>query len=168
MLTDLFLRSCTSLTFISAPIPLSLLTQFFKDTLDKVLPFADFVFGNETEAEACAGANGMAGASVEAVALKIASLPKASGTRARIVVLTQGPKATIVAEGGSVRSIAVAPVDKVVDTNGAGDAFVGGFLALIAEGASVDAAVRAGHWAAAHVIQRSGCTFDKSVKYERS
>ena len=79
-----------------------------------------------------------------------------------------GTVVSMTPEGGSVRSIAVAPVDKVVDTNGAGDAFVGGFLALIAEGASVDAAVRAGHWAAAHVIQRSGCTFDKSVKYERS
>jgi adenosine kinase len=64
-----------------------------------------------------------------------------------------------------VRHIEVAPVDKIVDVNGAGDAFVGGFLAVIARGGSVDAAVRAGQWAAAHVIQRSGCTFDASVKY---
>ena len=139
--------------------------QFFKETLDKVLPFADFVFGNESEAEAFASTNGMPGASIDAVALAIAALPKANAARARVAIITQGPKATVVAEGGVVRHIEVAPVDKIVDVNGAGDAFVGGFLAVIARGGSVDAAVRAGQWAAAHVIQRSGCTFDASVKY---
>ena len=139
--------------------------QFFKETLDKVLPFADFVFGNESEAEAFATTNGMPGASIDEVALKIASLPKANAARARIAVITQGPKATVVAENGAVRHIEVAPVAKIVDVNGAGDAFVGGFLAIIAKGGSVDAAVAAGQWAAAHVIQRSGCTFDASVKY---
>lgn len=139
--------------------------QFFKETLDKVLPFADFVFGNELEAEAFAGANGMAGASNEAVALKIASLPKASGARARVAVITQGAKPTIVAENGAVRHFEVPPVAKIVDVNGAGDAFVGGFIAIIAAGGGIDAAVKAGTWAAAHVIGRSGATFDASVKY---
>ena len=139
--------------------------QFFKDTLEKVLPFADFVFGNESEAEAFASTNGMPGASIDEVALKIASLPKANAARARVAIITQGPKATVVAEGGAVRHIEVAPVEKIVDVNGAGDAFVGGFLAVIAKGGNVDAAVKAGQWAAAHVIQRSGCTFDASVKY---
>ena len=82
-----------------------------------------------------------------------------------VAIITQGPKATVVAENGAVRHIEVAPVDKIVDVNGAGDAFVGGFLAIIAKGGSVDEAVKAGQWAAAHVIQRSGCTFDASVKY---
>ena len=103
----------------------------------------------------------MPGASIDEVALKIASLPKASAAH-RVVVITQGPKPTVIAELGSIRHIDVAPVEKIVDTNGAGDAFVGGFLALIAKGASV----KAGQWAAAHVIQRSGCTFDMGLKYE--
>jgi sugar/nucleoside kinase (ribokinase family) len=64
-----------------------------------------------------------------------------------------------------VRHIEVAPVDKIVDVNGGGGGFGGGYLAEIARGGSVDAAGRAGQWAAAHVIQRSGCTFDASVKY---
>ncbi len=52
-----------------------------------------------------------------------------------------------------------------MDTNGAGDAFVGGFLAYLAKGASIDAAVRAGHWAAGHVLGKSGCVFDPAAKY---
>ena len=130
-----------------------------------MLPFADFVFGNESEAEAFASTNGMPGASIDAVALAIAALPKANAARARVAIITQGPKATVVAEGGVVRHIEVAPVDKIVDVNGAGDAFVGGFLAYIAKGASVDEAVKAGQWAAGHVIQHSGCTFDRSDVY---
>ena len=138
--------------------------QFFKETLDKVLPFADFVFGNESEAEAFASTNGMPGASIDAVALAIAALPKANAARARVAIITQGPKATVVAEGGVVRHIEVAPVDKIVDVNGAGDAFVGGFLAATAAGKDVETACRVGNWAAGEVIQFSGCTFDKARK----
>ena len=49
--------------------------------------------------------------------------------------------------------------DKLVDTNGAGDAFVGGFLSQLVVGKSVDEGGRAGHYAAWVVVQRSGCTF---------
>lgn len=43
------------------------LCSVFKDAMHKVLPFTDFVFGNESEAEAFAEANGFAGASVRAM-----------------------------------------------------------------------------------------------------
>lgn len=46
-----------------------------------------------------------------------------------------------------------------MDTNGAGDAFVGGFLSQLVVGKSVAEGVRAGHYAASVVVQRSGCTF---------
>ncbi len=130
-----------------------------------MLSYADFVFGNELEAAAFAEANDMAGASMEAVALKISSLPKASGTRGRVAIITQGAKPTIIAENGVTRSIDVDPVPEIVDVNGAGDAFVGGFLAYLSKGASIDTAVKAGQWAAGHVIQHSGCTFDLAAKY---
>ena len=48
------------------------------------------------------------------------------------------------------------PKEKLVDTNGAGDAFVGGFLAKIVLGQSLEEAVKAGNYAASAVIQRSG------------
>lgn len=148
---------------LSAPF----LCQFFKTQMAGVLPYCDFVFGNESEAAAYAEANGFAGATIEETALRIAALPKASGTRARVVVFTQGSSATVVAQDGATRSIPVPAVERtaIVDTNGAGDAFVGGFLAFLAKGASVDACVHAGHFAAGHIISQSGCKFDRTIKY---
>jgi adenosine kinase len=53
-----------------------------------------------------------------------------------------------------------------VDTNGAGDAFVGGFLAQHVQGAPLDQAVRCGIWAATHIIQRSGCTLPEVMDFK--
>ena len=144
--------------------PPSLPLQFFKDRLAGQLHYADFVFCNESEAAAWGAANGLGdAATVEAVALAIAALPKANAARARTVIVTQGAKETVIAEGGKTHSIPVEPVASIVDVNGAGDAFVGGFLAALAKDAPVDTAVRVGTWAAAHIIQRSGCSFDRAA-----
>lgn len=51
------------------------------------------------------------------------------------------------------------PKEKLVDTNGAGDAFVGGFLSQLVAGKDIHECCRAGNFAAHIVIQRSGCTF---------
>ena len=53
----------------------------------------------------------------------------------------------------------------LVDTNGAGDAFVGGFLAQLVLEKPIAECVRAGHYAARTIIQRSGCTFPKECNY---
>ena len=55
--------------------------------------------------------------------------------------------------------------DDIVDTNGAGDAFVGGFFAQIFQGKDVDTAVKAGIWLSCEVVQRSGCTFPDKVEF---
>jgi adenosine kinase len=150
---------------LSAPF----LCQFFKEQMHAVLPYADFVFGNESEAAAFAEANGFGAISVEETARRIAALPKINAARPRVVIITQGSDSTVVVEGD--KPAVVVPVskmegDKIVDTNGAGDAFVGGFLAHYAKGQSLEGAAKAGHWAAGHIIQRSGCTFDRTTRYE--
>ena len=146
---------------LSAPF----ICQFFTAQLDETMPFVDIVFANETEAAGLGKKRGW-GEDVSAVALKVASLPKASGTRPRIVVFTQGSDSTVVACGGVVTTYAVEALDKekLVDTNGAGDAFVGGFLAGLLQGKDTAACVGAGHYAAREVIQKSGCCFpEKSL-----
>ena len=72
---------------------------------------------------------------------------------------TQGSDATLVACGGVVSAFPVPalPKEQLVDTNGAGDAFVGGFLAYLAKGADLAACVNAGNYAARQIIQVSGC-----------
>lgn len=135
------------------------LSQVFNAQMQEVMPFCDVVFGNESEAEAYAASNGFEGASVQETALRIASQRKASGTRCRTVIITQGSEKTIVARNGKVEEFAVEPLDKelIVDTNGAGDAFVGGFLSQWVLGEDIARCVAAGHYAARVVIQQSGC-----------
>ena len=149
---------------LSAPF----LCSVFAEPMHQVLPYADLVFGNESEAAAYAEANGFKDAPVEEVARRIAALPKASGTHQRVVCITQGATATVVATGGKVTKYPVppVPVEKIVDSNGAGDSFVGGFLAKFVAGESMSECVRAGHWAASVVICRSGCTFPTECEFE--
>ncbi|KAJ8602443.1 hypothetical protein CTAYLR_001265 [Chrysophaeum taylorii] len=140
---------------LSAPF----IPQFFGEVLDKTMPFVDILFGNETEAAALGEARGW-GSDPAVVALKVAAMPKQSGAYARVVVFTQGSSATLVAKEGDVASYPVPPLDKdlIQDTNGAGDAFVGGFLSRFVLDEPLAKCVEAGHWAARAIIQRSGCT----------
>jgi len=141
---------------LSAPF----LCQFFKDQMSSVLPFTDIVFGNETEAASYAEVNNLNTTDVAKIATKIAMLPKENGSRSRLVIITQGSDPVIAVEHGKVKTYPVTPLEKseIVDTNGAGDAFVGGFLAQWILGNSLDTAVACGIWAATHCIKRSGCT----------
>lgn len=147
-------------TNLSAPF----LPKFFAEPMARVLPYADFVFGNESEAVAYGEANGFGTDSVEAIALKIAALPKASGVRGRVVVITQGKEPVVVAKDGAVTlyPVPLLPKEDIVDFNGAGDAFVGGFLARLVEGDGIAECVAAGQFASKVIIQRSGCTFPET------
>lgn len=140
----------------------------FKASLLAALPFVDVLIGNESEAAAFAASEGWPeGLPLAEVASRLAGLPKASGHRARCVIITQGSGPTLVAAGGRVSAHPVLPLPKeaLVDTNGAGDAFAGGLLSQLVAGKGFDEAVRAGHYCAHTVIQRSGCTYPDSPEF---
>ncbi|KAJ8570829.1 hypothetical protein K7X08_037801 [Anisodus acutangulus] len=143
------------LTVFSMNLSAPFICEFFKDQQEKVLPYMDFVFGNETEARTFSRVHGWETDNVEEIALKISQWPKASGTHKRITVITQGADPVVVTENGKVKLFPVIPLpkEKLVDTNGAGDAFVGGFLAQL-----VQDCVKAGCYASNVIIQRPGCT----------
>jgi adenosine kinase len=148
---------------LSAPF----IIEFFKDPLAKALEYADYLFGNESEAETYAKVNGLPTDDLKAVAQAVAAMPCKGSSGSRTVVFTQGSKATIVATATTVTEYPVQLLDKsdLVDTNGAGDAFVGGFLAQLSQGQPISTCVEAGHFAARYIIQVSGtslptpCTF---------
>ncbi|KAF8640762.1 hypothetical protein AX17_000412 [Amanita inopinata Kibby_2008] len=125
--------------------------QFFGDQLKQVLPFCDFIIGNEAEAEAWASANNLPGTKdLAAIAKSIALFPKANPSRPRTVVFTQGPDSTIVVSSSHPDEPNVFPVNRladsdIVDTNGAGDAFAGGFLGALILGKNIEECVDAGH-----------------------
>lgn len=147
---------------LSAPF----IIQFFGDQLAAAMPYADFVFCNESEA-AVYGEVMKWGTDLDVIAMKLAALPKASGTRPRIVVFTQGSKEVIVACQGELLHFPVEPLaqELIVDTNAAGDSFVGGFLSRLVEKKDIAECVRAGNFCARTVLQYSGCTFPASCDF---
>ena len=79
-------------------------------------------------------------------------------------MITQGKDEILVAFTGSREPVRRFPVpllpdDQIVDTNGAGDSFVGGFLAYRLLNQPLDQCIEAGIYAATEVIKLSGCTF---------
>ncbi|KAH7335888.1 adenosine kinase [Rhizoctonia solani] len=127
-----------------------------------VIPYVDILFGNESEAAAWAAANGLESTtSLEVIAKTLANLTKNNASRPRTVVITSGPDATIVAKSGQneePKTYAVARLadNEIVDTNGAGDMFAGGFMGAIVAGRSVDEAVEAGHKLGAMCVKTIG------------
>lgn len=70
--------------------------------------------------------------------------------------------------GNTVKEIKVPliPKEKIIDTNGAGDAFVGGFLSQLLQGKSLEKCIECGIWTAGHVLQHSGCSFDRDTHFQ--
>jgi adenosine kinase len=86
---------------LSAPF----IPQFFKAQLDSVLPYCDFIIGNESEAESYATAHGLPSPTdLPAVAQSIAALPKTNASRPRIVVITHGAESTVVVSSADIQN----------------------------------------------------------------
>lgn len=137
----------------------------FRETLLDVFQYCNYIFMNESEAEELAKQLGWdcAGKGSAAIAAEIAKLPsKRGGLKA---VVTQGALCTVLAETGKeavTYEVKGNPwtltQDMLTDTNGAGDAFCGGFIAKLAAGVSDAECAKMGHFAAGTIIQQSGCT----------
>ena len=140
--------------------------DFFGDQVATALEYADYLFCNESETAAYGKKHGL-GEDLKEVALKIATSPKNNAARPRTVIFTQGSESTIVARDGKVEEYKVTPLPKeeLMDTNGAGDSFVGGFLAGLLE-KEMASCVEARHWAARFIIQQSGCTLTNACEYK--
>lgn len=157
------MREQTFILNLSAPF----ISQFFKDPLDEVLPYVDILIGNETEAAAFAESHNISSKDVKEIAKEISKLPKKNTKKPRTVVFTQGTDPTIAVsskDGSTDFSILEVPVhaiseDKINDTNGAGDAFAGGFVAGVVEGKSLEQAIDMGQWLAKLSIQELGPSY---------
>ncbi|CAG9858041.1 unnamed protein product [Phyllotreta striolata] len=143
---------------LSAPF----ICQFFSQALQNAMPYIDILFGNESEAEAFSTSLNLGTKNLEEIALKLSDLPKENLNRKRIIIITQGVDPIIVASDGKITKFPVQTIEqeKIVDTNGAGDAFAGGFLSQYIIGKNLDVCIECGIWAATEIIQRSGCTFE--------
>jgi adenosine kinase len=141
---------------LSAPF----IPQFFKEHVDASAPYWDYIIGNETEAAAYAESHSLPSKEPKDVVVHLANLPKENTKRKRIAIVTQGTDPTLVAIQGEdgikefpVHAIAA---EQINDTNGAGDAFAGGFLAGLMEGKPLETAIDMGQWLARLSIQELG------------
>lgn len=136
------------------------LIQFFTEQMQRVLPYADIIIGNEIEGQ-CFGEKFNLGTTLQEIALRLSNEPKINKERKRIVIFTQGPKPAIVAYDGVITEYPVIPTDdsEIVDLNGAGDSFSGGFLAGLVSGKSIPQAVQSANYVAHQVIRTSGIKF---------
>merc|ERR1711976_871341 len=139
----------------------------FKAFILESLPMVDYLFCNETEAATFAETEGWGTSDVKFIATRLSLVPSAKGVK-RTVVITQGCDPTVVAINGHVKEYPVIalPKEKLVDTNGAGDSYVGGFLAALSKGLPIADCCKAGAYAASVIVQHSGCTFPAAPDYK--
>ncbi|MDM7957174.1 adenosine kinase [Blastomonas sp.] len=122
----------------------------FLDLLDK--GHIDILFANEAEIQSLAQVDDFEGA-VAAISAKLPTL-----------VVTRSEKGAIAVHGGERFAVAAEPIDKVVDTTGAGDLFAAGFLAGQAQGTDVETSLRMGAIAAAEIISHFGARSSADLK----
>ncbi len=104
----------------------------------------DILFANEAEIVELAGESGFE-AALAAVAPRVPML-----------VVTRSEQGAVAIAGTERAEVPAEPIQRLVDTTGAGDLFAAGFLAGQARGTSLETSLRIGAIAAAEVIQHYG------------
>jgi sugar/nucleoside kinase (ribokinase family) len=105
---------------------------------------ADIVLANEGELAALFETEDF-----DAAAARLASMVE-------VAAITRGETGSVIVAGDERVAVAAFPVDKVVDTTGAGDQYAAGFLLGLARGLSLEDAGKLGSLAAAEVIAHWG------------
>ena len=77
-------------------------------------------------------------------------------TEGALSVITRSEQGSLIVDRGETRAVAAHPIDRLVDTTGAGDLFAAGFLFGHARGLDHGDSARLGALAAAEVIQHIG------------
>jgi sugar/nucleoside kinase (ribokinase family) len=112
----------------------------------------DILFGNEHEVRHLTGCAGLTDC-IAALAGSVATL-----------VITQGAQGALAVERDEHAAIPAVPVDRVVDTTGAGDLFAAGFLAARCRGRPLKACLETGSIAAAEIVSHFGARPEGDLK----
>lgn len=74
----------------------------------------------------------------------------------QIVIAMRGEKGSLCFDGKDFHEFGIIPCNNVVDTMGAGDSYIAGFLSAVGEGAQIDEAMKIGALTATETIQYFG------------
>lgn len=84
--------------------------------------------------------------------------------RAKIAAITRGAQGSVVVAGDATHAVPATPVDKVLDTTGAGDQYAAGFLHALTQGHALPVCAKLGAIAAGEVIAHYGPRPQVSLK----
>lgn len=140
----------------SARVALSLSDSFCVERhrdefLDAIRGSVDIVFADEDEAIALLKARDF-----DDVARTVPEFGK-------LFVITRSEKGSVIVEGDRKLVQEATPVEKVIDTTGAGDAYTAGFLYGLTSGKPLAECARLGTQCATGVIQRVGARIDREM-----
>ena len=80
-----------------------------------------------------------------------------------LFVMTRSEKGSVIVEGGTKIVQEAKPIERLIDSTGAGDAYAAAFLYGWATGKPLDECARLGTHVATSVIQQVGARIDKNV-----
>lgn len=112
----------------------------------------DILFANEAEIKALAAESGFDDA-VDAIKARVP-----------LLVVTRSERGAIAIANGRRVEVSAEPVERIVDTTGAGDLFAAGFLTGQARGLDLETSLRMGAIAAAEVISHYGARPEADLK----
>ena len=118
--------------------------RFRAEWIELITRSVDILFGNEAELLSLFETDNLESA-LERV-----------GSLCEIASITRGAKGSLVVSANGIEEVAAHPVDHVMDTTGAGDAYAGGFLYGFTHGHSLVHSAELGGLAAAEVISHLG------------
>src|SRR3989338_859363 len=123
-----------------------------KDFLNLVINDLDIVFANEHEALELISRPDF---SVEILGKTFAKNPNLTA------IVTRSEKGCMIFDSGNLFEVAAKPVEKMVDTTGAGDAFAAGFFYGLVNDFDLEKCGYFGNLLAAQIIQKFGARFEK-------
>jgi adenosine kinase len=155
--------------FIILTLSAVFMVQAHFEKILEISNYADMIVGNMEELEAFAGEKG------ESYKDTFEKVCRKLSNKDRLFVITDGSKGVLVSKydykKGKLDFIlqsfpTIMKTEEIVDLNGAGDAFLGGFLSQFMKGSSLYSCCRAGNDAASIILKNVGCTFQKDLKLE--
>jgi len=127
-----------------------------------LIPYCTVVFGNENELRSVAEIENWDTEDLQECQVRLAKMMHPDG----LVIITRGKNPTFTAKANyeiKVFQVPLIPKEEIVDSNGCGDAFVGGFLSHYdCPGSSLEDCINAGHKMAGIVIRQTGFILPKS------
>jgi len=157
-------------------LPSHYFIETFLEDIKVLLQYVDVLFANKEEAKFLVKLLDINYDEDDMGSLSVGLInwiEKKNKNKKLVVVVTCGPNPAYCIEKDSLKNAisffnSYVPVhvneENIIDTNGAGDAFAGGFLSRFVKGRKLEDCMAAGHWAAAEIIQDRGC----QIPYEKT